>query len=133
MIDDKIKFSLESCNNFKIKVNDLVCYLAVKEENSTKFVKILTVLNSFWDSNENDASTKLKADSEDFNIVDRVVVGKVKRRDGRFAIIDLNNLKINLDNVKSNFIPIAGDWIEVYCRAQQEKNISYGNDIGEVS
>ena len=114
-------------------MNDLVCYLAVKDETSTKLIKILSVLSSFWDSNENDACVKIESHSEDYNIVDRVIIGKVKCRDGRFVIIDPNNLKVNLDNVKSNFIPIPGDWVEVYCRAQQEKNVSFGNDIGEVS
>lgn len=133
VLDNKIRFPLQLSNNFAIKLNDVICYLAIKEETSTKFVKILSVLDS-WDPSANDIDTTLETRfEENFNIVNRVILGKVKGRDGRFVLVDANNLKINLDEVKSNFIPVPGDWVEVYCRVQQNSDVSFGNDIGEVS
>lgn len=133
IIDGRLEFSLENSDHLQLKINDVVNYLVfqLNVNEPPKVSRILSVLETFWDSNEE----FIPHDSvqECFDIVDRVMIGKVVKRNGRNVTIDPNNIKFNLDNVVSNFLPMVGDWVEVCGKVQQDKNISFGNDIGEVS
>ncbi|XP_077294325.1 putative RNA helicase armitage [Arctopsyche grandis] len=136
IIDGRLKFSLENSNHLQLKVNDVVNYLIfqLNEDEPPKVSRILSVLETFWDSSENGNKEFLPHGSEQeyFDIVDRVLVGKVIKREGRNVTIEPNNVKFNLDHVVSNFLPMVGDWVEICGKVQQEKNVLFGNDIGEI-
>ncbi|KAF5277498.1 hypothetical protein FQR65_LT03836 [Abscondita terminalis] len=53
----------------------------------------------------------------------RCLICKVTGRDKRQVILSPNDLKLNLDEVPIEFIPIIGDWLEVEAKVELNENV----------
>lgn len=91
-----------------LRVNDKIQYLLYLRDSKEepKVRKIICVINDAWDypniKSENNVHT---------HMIPRSIVAKVMKREGRIAIVEPNDIRIDLHKVRSDFIPLIGDWL----------------------
>nr|XP_012147148.1 PREDICTED: probable RNA helicase armi isoform X1 [Megachile rotundata] len=107
-----------SVNN--LKVGDTVDYLASENnnENGYKIKRIISVTDNSWD--------KVVTDSQ-ANVIEpealiKCIVGKVIERKNRLVIVEPNNISVDLNEVKSEFIPVIGDWLKLESEVKFDEN-----------
>lgn len=110
LIDDKIHFTTENLTHLQLRVNSIVLYYAFKStDNGILSGKILQLI-SHWNVDEEINTENLPA-AEIFDIIERVTITKVIGRKGRDVTVEVDNIKFSLDKVKSDFIPVVGDYV----------------------
>ena len=83
-------------------------------------------LNSDWNETSNNSTDKIIQKAQ---IFERNMVGKVNERNGRIIKVK-PDITFNLNDVKSEFIPIVGDWLKLKCLV--ECDMSQPEFAGEV-
>lgn len=99
-----------------IKLNDTIRYIGYKNDNDMiKVVRIVQNLGPMWDETiENEIH---------YDVIEHVIVCEVISRDKRIVSFKDTDLKLDLDQVQSNFIPVTGDWVELVCNMQWSDDI----------
>lgn len=105
----------------EVKIGNKVRYLAYQldKNKELKIHKIIDFADSTWDDDDDDNNEQVLANLKATDsivkgqMMNRTLVGKVMRREGRIVFIEPHNITFNLDNVRSEFIPIAGDWVNI--------------------
>lgn len=110
MIDDCYVYEKNDHLSNNLKVGDNVYYLALLRDPNArlKVIKIISVMsNETWDNqysiSENNMIHK--------RMIQRSLIAKVTERQGRIVIVEPNNIRIDLNKVQSEFIPLVGDWL----------------------
>lgn len=119
LIDDCYTYENDLTHN--LKVGDKVYYmLYLRDSNGEpKVKKIISVINeTSWD-NENQL---IKTNVIHNPMISRNVIAKVTKREGRYAIVEPNNIRIDLSKVEANFIPLVGDWLTLESLVQLDDN-----------
>lgn len=132
LIDNKYLCDINRVS-INVKVGDKVRYFAYQLDRNKemKIHKIVDHCDSLWD--DDNEENKIVKESEPIvkkQMMSRTLVGKVMKREGRSVFIEPHNINFNLDNVRSEFIPLAGDWVTVSSLVEVEANAADLN--GEV-
>ncbi|EZA47489.1 hypothetical protein DMN91_005067 [Ooceraea biroi] len=109
LIDDNYMYEKNDDLSINLKVGDKVYYLAyLRDPNAEpKIRKIISVLDDeSWDAVH--VKTKRAAHNQ---VIPRSIIARVTKREGRIAIVEPNNVRIDLSKVQSDFIPLIGDWL----------------------
>ncbi|XP_018053308.1 PREDICTED: probable RNA helicase armi [Atta colombica] len=111
LIDDSYIYDIIDDSTNNLKVGDKIYYLLYLRDPNTKpkVRKIVCVIDDDW-NNENINGIK-----NNTCMTSTSIVVKVTKREGRIAIVEPNNIRIDLCTVRSNFIPIVGDWLVLDC------------------
>lgn len=107
---------IDNCYTYE-KIDDSTNYLRVDNKiqymlylrdlkEKPKVRKIIRVINDDWD----DPNVKSE-DGVHAHMMPRSIVAKVTKREGRIAIVEPNDIRIDLHKVRSDFIPLIGDWL----------------------
>ncbi|XP_032689386.1 probable RNA helicase armi [Odontomachus brunneus] len=93
-----------------LKVGDDVYYLALLRDPNAKLrvIKIISLTNNeSWDN-----QSEISENNVVYNrIIQKSLIAKVTQREGRIIIVEPNNIRIDLNKVQSEFIPLVGDWL----------------------
>ena len=112
LIDDSYIYDIIDDSTNNLKVGDKIYYLLYLRDPNTKpkVRKIICVIDDDWNNEninvKNNVHTCMTSTS---------IVVKVTKREGRIAIVEPSNIRIDLCTVRSNFIPIVGDWLVLDC------------------
>lgn len=113
----------ENCTIKNINIGDKVSYLAYMKDGVMKISKILEKIDE-WQPQKEENNLWLR----------RKLVGKVIERSGRNLKIDPGNYICDLNKVKTEFVPIVGDWLDVEAITQvDEKVVDYCGEILEIT
>lgn len=112
LIDDSYTYEKIDDSTNNLKVGDKIHYLLyLRNPNAKpKVRKIICVIDDSW-NNEN---INVKNDVHTY-MTSRNIVAKVTKREGRIAIVEPNNIRVDLSKVRSEFIPLIGDWLMLDC------------------
>ncbi|XP_018406315.1 PREDICTED: probable RNA helicase armi isoform X1 [Cyphomyrmex costatus] len=126
LIDDSYTYEKMDDLTSNLKVGDEIYYLLyLRDPNAKpKVQKIISVMNT-W-NNEN---IIVKHNVHNYT-TSRNLVGKVIKREGRIAIVEPNDLYIDLSKVRSDFIPLVGDWLSIDCLVELDNESK--DWIGEI-
>lgn len=93
-----------------LRVGDKIQYLLYLGDSKSepKVRKIIYMTHDDWDN----PNIQLK-DNFHTQMMPRSIVAKVTKREGRIAIVEPNNIRIDLHKVRSDFIPLIGDWLTI--------------------
>lgn len=91
-----------------LRVDDKIQYLLYVRDSKEKpkVRKIICVINNGWDNSDIKAENNVHT-----HMIPRSLVAKVMKREGRIAIVEPNDIRIDLHKVRSDFIPLIGDWL----------------------
>ncbi|XP_012278461.1 RNA helicase Mov10l1-like [Orussus abietinus] len=118
-----------SCST--INVDDKVYYLAFQrnQDEEQKIRKILYVVDECWDDERAEEQVAVVKTG----IMKRNTIGRIERREGRTVHLEPIDVSINLDKVKSEFIPAVGDWVQLESLVQIDTDSnSYSGEVLEV-
>ncbi|XP_066587433.1 probable RNA helicase armi [Prorops nasuta] len=139
LIDDKYMCADFSTISGKLDVGNKVYYLAYQrnEEDDLKVKKVLSIIEEDWDTHKREINTERKeqlaSETVHCNIITRNIIGRVLRKDGRNLFIEPINITINLDKVRSEFIPQIGDWLKLESLTEvNEESVDLTGEILEV-
>lgn len=110
LIDNCYMYEKNDDITSNLKVGDKIYYSMYLRDTNTepKVRKIIYVIDDTWDN----AYIKSKEDTIIHNrMISRSIVAKVTKREGRIAVVEPNNIRIDLSKVQSDFIPLIGDWL----------------------
>ena len=115
-----------------INVGDKVKYLAYQLDRNKeqKIRKIMSLCDSTWDDECQESATSADETIIKRQMMDRTIVGKVMKREGRIVFVEPHNVTFNLDNVRSEFIPVVGDWVNINSLVEIREDAA--DLIGEV-
>lgn len=107
LIDDCYTYEKIDDSTNNIKIGDKIQYLLYLRDTKTepKVRKIICVIND-WDNPNNKSK-----DDVHTQMISRSIIVKVIKREGRIAIVEPNDIRIDLHKVRSDFIPLIGDWL----------------------
>lgn len=131
LIDDFYTYNIIDDSTNNLKIGDKIYYLLyLRDPNAKpKVRKIICVINDDW-NNEN---INVKNDVHTCMTSTNIVV-KVTKREGRIAIVEPNNIRIDLCTVRSDFIPIVGDWLILDCLVElNNKSEDWMGEILEIN
>lgn len=100
----------------KVKVGDKVNYLSYQLDRNKeqKVRKIMSLCDTMWEDEHHHQESSAKPEPTiKGQMMDKTIVGKVMRREGRIVFVEPHNIDFNLDNVRSDFIPLVGDWVSL--------------------
>ncbi|XP_072754735.1 probable RNA helicase armi [Anoplolepis gracilipes] len=102
-----------------LKVGDKVYYLMYLRDSNAepKVRKIINVIYDIWDNANTKSEEVVHTPS-----IQKNIVAKVTKREGRIAIVEPNNFRIDLSKVQSDFIPMIGDWLTIESLVEVNKN-----------
>lgn len=111
VIDERYTYEKNDDMTSNLEVGDKIIYMTyVRDPNvEPKVQKILSVINDTWD-NANARSEKHIVHTP---MIERNIVAKVTKREGRIAVVEPHNIRIDLSKVQSDFIPMIGDWLMI--------------------
>ncbi|XP_077264321.1 putative RNA helicase armitage [Temnothorax americanus] len=127
LIDDCYMYDKIDSSTENLKIADKIRYLLYLRDSKAepKVRKIICVIDDDWEN------TNVKSEENAHTrVILRSIVAKVTKREGRIAIVEPNNIRIDLRKVRSDFIPVIGDWLTLECVV--ELNDSSTDLIGEV-
>lgn len=119
LIDNCYSYEKIDDSNNDLKVGDKVHYLVYLRDPNTepKVRRIISVVDDGWNT------SNIKAeDNVHTHMIPRSIVAKVTKREGRIAIVEPNNIRIDLSKVKSDFIPLIGDWLTLESLVELNSN-----------
>ncbi|XP_011632303.1 RNA helicase Mov10l1 [Pogonomyrmex barbatus] len=107
LIDDRYTYEKNDDLTGNLKIGDKVQYLLhLREPNAEpKVQKIICVINEGWDS------VNIRSKEDVVHTIPRSIVAKVTNREGRITIVEPNNIRIDLNKVQSDIVPLIGDWL----------------------
>ncbi|KAJ3663775.1 hypothetical protein Zmor_008002 [Zophobas morio] len=110
-------FRVDDLYDFQTDISDLIVgskisYQLIRSEGGVKVCDVRLIEN-------------------DWNVVDtgkkkwheRTLICSVVQREGRIISLSPGNITINLNSVCSEFIPIAGDWVELDVKCEIDENV----------
>lgn len=108
-IDNNYVYEKNDHLSNNLNVGDNVYYLALLRNPNAKLkvIKIISIMNDEWD-NQNEISEDNVVHNR---MIQRSLIAKVTEREGRIIIAEPNNIRIDLNKVESEFIPLVGDWL----------------------
>ncbi|XP_070160870.1 probable RNA helicase armi isoform X1 [Polyergus mexicanus] len=120
LIDDCYTYEKNDDLTSNLKVGDKIYYLIyLRDPNAKpKVRKIIYVIDDIW----NNANGKSEEDVVHNRMIRRNVIAKVTKREGRIAIVEPNNIRIDLSKVQSDFIPVIGDWLTIESLVELNNN-----------
>lgn len=111
IIDDLYNYE---CDELSANEGDRVSYISYVS-NRKLYVTSVSVITSDWDT----TPTNVKS-----NWCNRTLTVKVVERNLREIIVEPGTIKIDLNKVHSEFIPIVGDWLQVEAKCDLDENVS---------
>ena len=113
LLDDKFVCDMEKVA-IQIKVGDKVKYMAYQLDGNKeqKIHRILSVCDTSWDEEYQEFLPKSDEPIKG-QMISRKIVGKVMKREGRSVHVEPHDIVFSLDNVRSEFIPLVGDWLSI--------------------
>lgn len=96
------------------KVGDKVSYICYVSDRKLHVTDV-SIIDSEWDTVPNNVRSTWCT---------RTLTVKVTQRNLREVVAEPGELKINLNNVQSEFIPVVGDWIQVEAKCEIDENVS---------
>jgi len=129
LIDDDYAYEKDNHLDMNVKVGDKVYYLAYLRNSSAepKVRKIISVLD---DESCDDTHVESKKIVHHQPLISRSIIAKVTKRKGHIAVLEPNNIRIDLSKVRSNFVPLIGDWLIL--ESSVELNNSFTDLNGEI-
>lgn len=120
LIDNCYTYEKNDDMTSNLKVGDKIYYLMyLREPNAEpKVRKIINVIDDIWDN----ANAKSKKDIIHTHMIQRNIIAKVTNREGRIAVVEPNNIRIDLSKVQSDFIPLIGDWLTIESFVELNRN-----------
>ncbi|XP_019882442.2 probable RNA helicase armi [Camponotus floridanus] len=108
VIDDCYTYEKNDDMTSNLKVGDKIYYVMYLLDSNAepKVRKIISIINDTWD-NANAKSEKHT------HMIERNIVAKVTKREGRIAVVEPYNIRIDLSKVQSDFVPMIGDWLTI--------------------
>ncbi|XP_076298208.1 putative RNA helicase armitage isoform X2 [Lasioglossum baleicum] len=109
--------TISAINN--LEVGDKVYYSTSKEgsENQCK-IKIICVIDESWDDSAAESQTELT----ETRTLSACKIGKVIECKKRQLIVDPHDIRVNLNDVQSEFIPVIGDWLQIEADVETDSN-----------
>lgn len=101
-------------DNLHVSVGTNVSYVIYMSEGKCK-VSNIEIINSEWDYSEEITNRKWCT---------RILASKVVNRNMRDVIVEPGNIKINLNEVPAEFVPIVGDWLEIDVKCEIDETIA---------
>lgn len=103
-----------------IEIGSKVYYLAFQrtKDEEVKIRRILSVVDEEWE----DEAAPCDKQTVKSEILKRVVVGKVMGREQRTVYVEPGKISFSLDEVNSEFVPVAGDWLKLESIVQVDDN-----------
>uniref|UniRef100_A0A6V7M8J0 RNA helicase n=1 Tax=Bracon brevicornis TaxID=1563983 RepID=A0A6V7M8J0_9HYME len=122
IIDNVYVCSLANCPDEAINVGARVKYLAYQKtpKDEIKVRRVVSLLDTSWDAVEQEIE-RINGRQAENQLIKKVVVAKVIKREGRNVFLEPMNIMINLDSVDSNFVPYVGDWASIECFVQLDE------------
>ncbi|XP_044008697.1 probable RNA helicase armi [Aphidius gifuensis] len=113
VIDDHFICDLTDITINKYEIGTKVNYLGyLKSENDEPRIrKIISICDGLWDNNNNSKTNEELIDNK--QIMNKFIVDKVKKREGRKVYFETIDKVIDLNKVESTFVPYVGDWIQL--------------------
>jgi len=107
LVDDCYMYEKIDDSTNNLKMGDKIHYLLyLRNANAEpKVRKIISVIDDSWDN------PNVKLENGHTHMMLRSIIAKVTKREGRIAIVEPNNIRIDLCKVRSDFIPLIGDWL----------------------
>lgn len=108
-IDDCLMYEKNDDSFNNLKIGDKIQYMAFLRDSDKEIIvkKIISVIDDqSWDN--------VYINSEEVvhnQMISRSIIAKVTNREGRIAIVEPNNIHIDLSKIQSNFVPLIGDWL----------------------
>lgn len=127
-IDNCYMFKKNDDLSSNLNKGDHVYYLALLR-NPKAHPKILKIIHVINDESWDNLHCRSQNESHSHTI-QRSLIAKVQNREGRIIIIEPNNMRIDLNKVESEFIPLIGDWMTV--ESLVEVNDSSPDLCGEI-
>lgn len=118
----------DSTNN--LKIGDKIQYLLYLRDAQAepKVRKIICTINNDW----NDPIVKLESDVHT-QMISRSIIAKVTKREGRIAIVEPNHIRIDLHKIRSDFVPLIGDWLILECLVElNDESTDLSGEILEI-
>lgn len=111
VIDDCYTYEKNDDMTSNLKVGDKIYYLMyLRDPNAEpKVRKIIYTIDDTWDN----ANARSEKDIVHTRMIERNIVAKVTKREGRIAVVEPYNIRIDLSKVQSDFIPMIGDWLTI--------------------
>ncbi|XP_046435519.1 probable RNA helicase armi [Neodiprion fabricii] len=121
IIDGKFECQNVNASIGEIRVGAKVYYLAFQrtKDEELKIKKILSIIDDEW---ENEVATCTE-DAVKSQMLNRVIVGKVMRREQRMVFIEPGQISFSLDEITSEFLPIVGDWVKLQTIVAVDDNV----------
>lgn len=110
-IDNLYKYE---CCELNGNVGDRVSYISYVSDRKLHVTRV-SVIESDWDTVSNDTKSTW---------CNRTLTVKVVQRKRREVIAEPGAIKINLNDVRSEFIPIVGDWLQVEAKCEIDEQIT---------
>lgn len=101
-------------DNLHATVGSKVSYITYMSQGKCK-VTNMEIINSDWDCFTEVTNHKWCT---------RILASKVISRSMRDIIVEPGNIKINLNEVSSEFVPIVGDWLEIDVKCEIDENVA---------
>lgn len=130
IIDDKYTCKSANARVPDIEIGVKVSYVAFQrsKDEEMKITKISSVVDELWENCDSSVDNNVKNE-----ILNRVVVGQVVRREQRNVFVEPGEISFSLDEVHSEFVPLVGDWVKVRCIVRVDDTVvDYSGDVLEV-
>lgn len=133
IIDEKYvckKINVAVCD---VKVGSNVNYLAFRKTKDEDFriSKILSIVDDQWENNDDPIHSNVEETKSD--ILKRVTIGQVMRRERRIVYVEPGQISFNLDDIVSEFLPLAGDWIKLETVVRVDESfVDFCGDILQI-
>lgn len=101
-------------DNLNVSIGTRISYIAYINEGKFKISNV-EVLDNDWDCSVEGISHKWCT---------RILACQVVHRNIREITVDPGSIKINLNEVASEFVPIVGDWLEVDAKCEIDENVA---------
>ncbi|XP_011862621.1 PREDICTED: probable RNA helicase armi [Vollenhovia emeryi] len=128
LIDDCYMYEKIDGSTNKVELGDKVYYLLYlrDEKAQPKVGKIINVIDDSWD--DSNVSTH-----NNTQLMQKSIVAKVIKREGRVVIVEPNNIRVDLHKVRSDFIPIIGDWVTLESLVElKDSSLDLNGEVLEV-
>lgn len=130
LIDNYYVYEKDDEMSSNAMVGDEVYYLAyLRDLNAEpKIRKIIQVMkNNSWDN------AYVSTNKTYTHLIPRSIIAKVTKREGRIVIVEPDNIRINLNKVQSEFIPLVGDWLILESLVEVNKeSVDLSGEVLEV-
>lgn len=130
LIDDDYMYERNDDLSVNLKVGDKVYYMAYLRDSDgvLKVRKIISVIEDEWDDLR--VASRRETCSR---MIPRSVIAKVTKRQGRIVVVEPNNIRIDLNKVRSAFIPLVGDWLTLESLVElNDRSTDMSGEILEV-